>query len=237
MGTGGTISYRHSLEFEFGDNDEAITKQVRDCAALDHARSGQVNLEGPEKNAILTKCSHSAARKGITFNVNEGLVTVYWRKAFSCDGSSERFCPKCRTPASVRPIRGGVCPTCHRKSTPWRIPLLISVLEVGEMSPFECMRIIRVHTLSLCLFTFVMASPLLLGARKRARLRRRFRDCECPRCGYSLVGSVSMACPECGTPIDPKQLERIRGINPVSTNPTNQVTGNQKLETEESPNT
>lgn len=59
----------------------------------------------------------------------------------------------------------------------------------------------------------------------------------CHKCKYDLTSNTSGRRPECGTAIDPKQLERIRGVDSVSTNPTDQKTGNQKLETGKPPKT
>ena len=35
----------------------------------------------------------------------------------------------------------------------------------------------------------------------------------CYKCGYELLGNVSGICPECGTPIDPKQRKRLGDVN------------------------
>lgn len=58
-------------------------------------------------------------------------------------------------------------------------------------------------------------------------MRRKASNAECPvehcgRCGYCLKGNVSKVCPECGTPIDAKQLARLPGVNSVSTNPVDE---------------
>jgi hypothetical protein len=50
----------------------------------------------------------------------------------------------------------------------------------------------------------------------------------CMKCEYDLRGNTSGRCPECGTPIDPKQFTRLLGVNSVSTNPTNQRSANDK---------
>ncbi len=84
-----------------------------------------------------------------------------------------------------------------------------------------CLRM-RVHSL------LVIASLLACTLITTRKMISRTRTCTaypCCMCSYSLLGNQSGICPECGTPIDPKQIERIRSVNSVSTNPTRQETG------------
>ena len=47
-------------------------------------------------------------------------------------------------------------------------------------------------------------------ARMAVRRRRPRSSFECKACTYDLLGSLSGICPECGTPIPPEQMERIK---------------------------
>ena len=107
---------------------------------------------------------------------------------------AELMCPNCSAPSGARPVR--TLPNLV-KHVANGVAFFLLARSFGA-PPVRLQILYRCH---LCQRTFTPAQS-------------RAHTTACPECGYSLRGNLSGICPECGKPVPPYMMPRLRVSNP-----------------------
>lgn len=188
----GVLSYSRVMNFEWGSTQDRVTDQAGDCVKMTMV---------PATDWIHGAPSYEESLIHVSTRIDAGKFSILFHKVYPCTYSNIVSCPICGTQIPVNTM-SFECKTCRDSALKLRIPGFLEVTDATELSWFQ--RILLVgfpfHT-PLFLATIVSGLLWISSFRQVFIPHRRRRRGQCTKCGYSLQGSVSSHCAECGEPI------------------------------------